>query len=152
VIETLVRRFALVGVAILGAGWSLASDYYWQAKTGSDTLVGVSGDLIIAFPFYVLAVAAVVGRPRFIGTALTMVGLAVLAGVAYQAAATSSSSTAGLVFFLPLFYGTVLVAVAVLLQVLVDALRSRRTNEFVKNLSKADQADWARFVSGDPKR
>ena len=138
-------------MAILGLVSCLGNDYYWQAQVAGRTAI-ISADLIIAFPFYVLGVAAILGRPRFIGTALTMVSLAVFASVAYQWDATSNSSTAGLAFLLPLFYGTVLIVVAVLLQVLVDALRSRRTREFVGHLGEADQADWARFMSEERER
>lgn len=146
-IETLVRRLALgFGVAILGLAWGLGNDYYWHTEVAGRT--GLSADAIIALPFYVLGIAAMLGRPRFIGTALTIVTLALFASVAYQWDARSTGSMAGLAFLLPLFYGTVLVVVAVVLQVLVDALRSRQTREFVGNLSESNQADWARFMSG----
>jgi hypothetical protein len=148
VLKTLVRRFGLgCGLATLGLLWCVGNDYYWQEKVLFWT-PSFYADVVIAFPFYVLGAAAILGWPRFIGAALTTIALGLFASWAYWAAATSSSSTAGLAFFLPLFYGTILVALAVLLQVLVDALRSRRTREFVGQLSESDQADWARFISG----
>jgi len=67
--------------------------------------------------------------------------------LAYQANATSTSSTASLAFLLPLFYGTALVILAVLAQVVVDALRRRRSRQFVANLNEAEQVEWAQFMS-----
>jgi peptidoglycan/LPS O-acetylase OafA/YrhL len=150
VTQTVVKRSALAAaVAFLGVGWCLANDYYWN---GQYNPLNVVGDLTIAFPFYVLSIAAALGWPRRVGTALTLVGLGLLASVAYQVDATSTSSTAGLVFLLPLVYGTALVVVAVLVQVLVDALRSRHTREFVQHLNSAEQEDWATFISGQGER
>jgi hypothetical protein len=166
VIQNIARHFALGGaVAALGAAWCLANDHYWQTRSATISIgygypsstasffLSVVGDLMFtAIPFYVLGIAAFLGRPRLIGTALAFVGLAALTSLAYQANATSTSSTAPLVFLASVFYGTVLVAGVVLLQVLIDALRSRRTRAFVDGLSEADQADWAKFVAGETDR
>ena len=78
--EIVVKRFALAaGVVVLGVGWCLANDYYWQ---GQDNPLNVVGDLTVAFPFYVLSIAAALGWPRLVGTSLTLVGLGVFASVA----------------------------------------------------------------------
>jgi hypothetical protein len=44
------------------------------------------------------------------------------------------------------------VVAAVLLQVLVDSLRSRHTRMFVAGLSETDQVDWAHFIAKETER
>jgi hypothetical protein len=142
-VKTLARRLSLgLGVAALGLGWCLVNDHYWP-----EYRVGFVNDLILAFPFYVLGVAAILGRPRLVGTVLATAAIAALESFAFEANATSASSTASLAFLVPLFYGTALVVVAVLAQVLVDAMSQRRSRQFVAKLSEDEQIEWAEFMS-----
>jgi hypothetical protein len=163
VIHGVVRRFVLgASFVLLGGVWCLANDYYWQTKIasipvgsgypaiGPATFAFASSDLtMIAIPFYVLGAAAFLGRPRLIGASVVLVGLAVFTSLAYDANAARTSSTAPLVFLASIFYGVVLVAGAVFAQVLVDAVRSRHSRDFVESLSEVDQLAWARFISQD---
>ena len=150
------RGILAVGVATIGAAWCLGNDHYWQTKLDSASAMfspgafaSVGGDLVlVAVPFYALALAvAMAGRPRPIGTLVTVAALGALTSFEYWANGTSTSSTAPVVFALSIIYGIPLVVASVLLQVLVDSRRARRERMSVAGPSDADQVDWAHFMA-----
>jgi hypothetical protein len=106
-------------VLLLGIAFCFVM-YWWQLRY-QYAFHGLAGNLILAIPFAGLAamVAGGMSRPA---AALGWLVLAFLTGSAYVDAATSSSSTAAVVFVAPFVYGTLVVS----LVFAVDRILRRR--------------------------
>lgn len=97
------RLVAAAAVLVLGVAFCFAM-YGWQLqyKYGFHD---PAGNLLLALPFAGLAVMVACGMGRLAAIVSWLI-LAALTGIAYVAAATSSSSTAALVFIAPFVYAT----------------------------------------------
>ncbi len=91
-------------VLLLGVSFCLVM-YAWQLRYPY-AAHGLGVNLWLAVPFIGLA-AMVLGGMGLVATLLGWLVLAGLTGLAYISAATSSNSTAVLVFIVPLIYGTI---------------------------------------------
>jgi len=97
------RAVAAAAVLLLGVAFCFAM-YGWQLRY-SYAFHDPAGNLFLAIPFAGLAVMVACGMGRLAAIASWLI-LATLTVIAYVAAATSSSSTAALVFIAPFVYGT----------------------------------------------
>jgi hypothetical protein len=117
-----------VAAVLLGVAFCFAM-YGWQSRY-EYALDNPVGNLLIALPFVALAGLIVCGMGRTAAT-LGWVVLAALTGFAYVAAATSTSSTAVLVFLVPFFWGGIAVAVIFAVD---QVIRSRHSRHGVEPL------------------
>jgi hypothetical protein len=98
------RAVEAATVLLLGVAFCFVM-YTWQLRYPY-AAHGLGIILVVALPFLGLSLMVLGGMGR-VATALGWLVLAALTGVAYIAAATSSSSTAVLVFIVPFLYGTI---------------------------------------------
>jgi len=98
------RAVEAAAVLLLGIAFCFVM-YAWQLRYAY-AAHGLAVNLFVALPFIGLALMVLGGMGR-VATALGWFVLAGLTGVAYIGAATSSSSTAVLIFIAPFFYGTI---------------------------------------------
>ena len=98
------RAVEAAAVLLLGVAFCFVM-YAWQLQYAY-AAHGLAINLFVALPFVGLALMVLGGMGR-VATVLGWLVLAGLTGVAYIAAATSSSSTAVLVFIAPFVYGTI---------------------------------------------
>jgi hypothetical protein len=117
-INWFLRVVSSVVIAAVGVAVALGCDHHWQTKIPDQQIVGgryppitapafssVSADLqFAAVPFFVLAVLSFMLGGRIL-VALGTVALVAMTVWEYQANATSTSSTAGLVFLFSWFVG-----------------------------------------------
>jgi hypothetical protein len=97
-----IRRAAIV--LLLGVAFCFVM-YAWQLRYAY-AAHGLAINLLVALPFVGLALMVLGGMGR-VASALGWLVLAGLTGIAYIAAATSSSSTAAVIFIVPFLYGTI---------------------------------------------
>jgi hypothetical protein len=95
-------------VLLLGVAFCFVM-YWWQLRYAY-ALEDPVANLVLAIPFAGLA-AMVAGGMSRVAAIVSWLLLAGLTGLAYVSAATSSSSTAAIVFVVPFVYGTVVVSI-----------------------------------------
>jgi hypothetical protein len=93
------------------------------------TTFSLVGDLILVLPFALIALYALTSLLRGRGLRLAWIVQALLTILAWHEAAGSSSSTAALVFVLPLLGGPAITTLVVLVSSGWNALRSLRRKE-----------------------
>jgi hypothetical protein len=106
----LVNRRAVSTAAVLSLGVGFCFVMYWWQLRYQYAFRDPVANLYLAIPFAGLAVMVAVGMGRG-AAALSWLILAGLTGLAYVSAATSSSSTAAVVFVAPFVWGGLLVSV-----------------------------------------
>jgi hypothetical protein len=94
-------------VLLLGVAFCFVM-YWWQLRYAY-ALEDPVANLVLAIPFAGLA-AMVAGGMSRAAAIVSWLLLAGLTGLAYVSAATSSSSTAAIVFVVPFVYGTIVVS------------------------------------------
>lgn len=114
------RAVAAATVLLLGVAYCFVM-YWWQLRYEYASH-GVGLNFFMALPFLGLAVIAYGGMSR-VATILGWLILAVMTGTAYVGAATSSSSTAPVLYIAPLFYGAIVLSI---LFAIDDIVRHRR--------------------------
>ena len=103
------RRAVAASVALL-LGLAFCFVMYWWQLRYQYAAHGFGLNLFMAIPFAGLA-AMVLGGLRVVPAAFGWLVLAVLTASAYVGAATSSSSTAAVLYVGPLFYGAVVLSI-----------------------------------------
>ena len=103
------RRAVETSVALL-LGIAFCFVMYWWQLRYHYASHGFGLNLFMALPFAGLAVM-ILGGLRAVPAALAWLVLAVMTASAYVGAATSSSSTAAVLYVAPLFYGAVVLSI-----------------------------------------
>jgi biotin transporter BioY len=123
------RRRAVAAAAALLLGVAFCFVMYWWQLRYRYAFHGLTDNLFLAIPFAGLAVMILGGMTR-IAAAVSWLVLAGLTGVAYVAAATSSSSTASIVFVVPFVWGGIVVCVIFAVDSTIRSrARKRRSSE-----------------------
>jgi hypothetical protein len=108
----------LVGVAFcfIMYWWQLRYDYAYR---------GLGLNLFMAVPFVGLAAMALGGMTR-VAIIIGWLILAAMTAEAYVGAATSSSSTAVVLYLAPLFYGAIVLSVIFAVDSIIRGIRGRK--------------------------
>ena len=114
------RAVEAAAVLLLGIAFCCVM-YAWQLRYAY-AAHGLGVNLFVALPFVGLA-AMVLGGMGRVATVLGWLVLAALTGIAYITAATSSSSTAVLVYLVTFLYGAIVLSI---LFAVDSILRTRR--------------------------
>jgi hypothetical protein len=109
-IRRVVNRRAVGAAAVVSLGVAFCFAMYWWQLRYKYPFRDPVANLYLAIPFAGLAVMVAAGMGRT-AAALSWLVLAGLTGLAYVGAATSSSSTAAVVFAAPFVWGGLLVSV-----------------------------------------
>jgi quinol-cytochrome oxidoreductase complex cytochrome b subunit len=122
------RRRAVAAAAVLLLGVAFCFAMYWWQLRYEYAAHGVGLPLFTSLPFVGLAVMVFAGMGR-VAAVLEWLVLAALTGIAYISAATSSSSTAVVVFIAPFVYGAIVLSILFAVDRVVRSRKERRARE-----------------------
>ena len=113
-------------ILLLGVAFCFVM-YWWQLRY-EYAYHGVGLNLFMAIPFVGLAAMALGGMSRG-AIILGWLALAVITAAAYVSAATSSNSTAVLVYLAPLVWGTIVLSILFAVDSILRASKARKRSQ-----------------------